>query len=185
LHVGGFGGWSIKWLYFLSGLMGTLMIATGLVLFTTKRRQKSLQEFGAATAAIYRLIEVLNIAAIAGSALACIGFFYANRLIPATLAGRSGWEIQVFFYLWLSSLLHAALRPAVTAWREQLAAAAVLCLLLPWLNWLSTGQQLFWYARQGDWQRAGVELTALGCGVLLLLACRRVSAKATVKRVPR
>jgi uncharacterized iron-regulated membrane protein len=185
LHVGGFGGWSIKWLYFLSGLMGTLMIATGLVLFVTKRRQKSQQEFGAATTAIYRLIEILNVAAIAGSAFACIGFFYANRLIPAALAGRSGWEIQAFFYLWLGSFLHAAVRPARAAWREQLAATALLCLLLPWLNWFSTGQQLFWYARHGDWQRAGVELTAFACGLMLWFAYRRVSAKPAIKPVKR
>lgn len=41
LHVASFGGWSIHWMYFLSGLMGTAMMATGTLLFMVKRRQKS------------------------------------------------------------------------------------------------------------------------------------------------
>jgi uncharacterized iron-regulated membrane protein len=177
LHIASFGGWGIKWLYFLSGLMGSVMIATGTLLFAVKRQKKSLMEFGAGTALVYRCVDVLNIAAIIGTCLACVGYFYANRLIPADLAGRTRLEISAFFYVWLASLLHAALRPAGKAWIEQLAATAALCLALPLLNWLSTGQQLGFYLLQGDWQRASVELTALGFGLLFLLILRRLTTR--------
>jgi hypothetical protein len=63
---------------------------------------------------------------------------------------------------------------------QQLLAAAVLCLALPLLNWISTGDQLVSYLRRGDWQRAGVELTALAFGALFLLALRRLRARAAL-----
>jgi uncharacterized iron-regulated membrane protein len=170
LHVAGFGGWTIKWLYFLSGLMGTAMVATGTILFSLKRRQKNAHEFGAVSASVYRCIESVNVPAVAGIMLACIAYLYANRLLPASLGGRSNWEIRCFFAVWLATLLHAALRSGRHAWYEQLLASALLCLGLPLLNWLTTGQQLWSYAAHGDWLRAGVELTVLVFGGALMLA---------------
>lgn len=177
LHLAKFGGWGIKWLYFICGLAGTVMIATGSILFSVKRRKKSEMEFGAATARAYRWIEVLNIAAISGIGIACIGYFYANRLIPAAMANRSAWEIRVFFIVWLLSLLHATLRPPARAWIEQLSVTAMLCLALPVLNWLTTGEQVLSYIWRGDWEAAGVELTAIAFGFVLLIAAHKVRRK--------
>ncbi|WP_245200473.1 PepSY-associated TM helix domain-containing protein [Herbaspirillum sp. LeCh32-8] len=174
LHVAGFGGWGMKWLYFLSGLIGTAMIATGLQLFAIKRRQKSLHEFGRATPQVYRLIDILNLTFIAGACVASIGFFYANRLIPAQAPDRPALEIQAYFAVWLACLLHAALRPVARAWREQVALLAALCLGLPLLNWITTGQHLPGYLARQDWQRAGVELCALAIGAAALLVWRRL-----------
>lgn len=179
LHLARFGGWPIKWLYFVSGLLGTAMMATGTILFCVKRRKKSAQEFGRATAGVYRVAEALNVAAIAGTALACIGYFHANRLLPVEWADRSLWEIRAFLWLWFLTLLHALARPPSRAWVEQLAAGAALCLALPLLNYLTTGQQLLAYAAAGDWQRAGVELVALAFGVVLAVMAYRVQNKGT------
>ena len=170
LHVADFGGWAVKWLYFFSGLAGTAMVATGTLLFSVKRRQRSEHEFGAATARVYRVVEALNVAALAGTALACIAYFYANRLLPAELAGRADAEIRVFLLVWLGTLGHALVRAPARAWIEQLGAAALLCTALPLLNWLTTGQQLGGYLAHADWQRAGVELVAIGFGLLLAAA---------------
>ncbi|AZY51568.1 PepSY domain-containing protein [Bordetella avium] len=174
LHVAAYGGWTIKGLYFICGLAGALMMATGAVLFTIKRRNKSAGEFGAATAAFYRMAESLNVAAIAGACLACIAYFHANRLIQADLPGRDIWEIRAFFLVWLLSLLHACLRPTRRAWLEQLCAACLLCLALPVVNALTTGQHLLAYARAGDGQAAGVESAILGFGGLFAIAALRV-----------
>lgn len=173
LHYARFGGWTMRWLYFASGLAGTALMATGTVLYLVKRRQKSLGEFGRATPLAYRCIEAVNIAAISGCALACIAYFYGNRLIPADLATRPAWEIRVFLLAWLGSLVHAALRPRTAAWVEQLALGALLCTGLPVLNYLTTGLHLGVYAAHGDWQGAGVELASIGFGVLLACAARQ------------
>lgn len=169
LHVAAFGGWTMKWLYFVSGLAGTAMVATGLLLFSVKRRQRSLHEFGAATPQVYRVAAALNVAALAGTALASIAYFYANRLLPADLAGRANWEIRAFLLVWLASALHALARPPQRAWAPQLGAAALLCLALPVVNATSTGQWFWPYLTGADAQRAGVELVAMALG--LLLAC--------------
>jgi uncharacterized iron-regulated membrane protein len=174
LHRLHFAGAVIRWVYFVAGLAGTAMMATGAVLFMVKRRQKSLNEFGAGTSRVYRIIDVLNVACIAGLALACIGYLWSNRLLPLDLVERHEWEVMAFFGVWLAALLHAALRPAARAWREQLWAGAALCVLLPLLNMATTGQHLLSYLAQRDIERAAVELTAIGMGALLAAAAVRV-----------
>ncbi|EHK66061.1 membrane protein [Achromobacter arsenitoxydans SY8] len=183
LHVASYGGWTIKWLYFICGLAGTLMMATGAVLYTIKRRNKGLGEFGAGTPAFYRIAESLNVAAIAGACLACIVYFHANRFIPAAQPGRDAWEITAFFLAWLASLTHACVRPLQRAWFEQFACAALLCLLLPATNVLTTRQHALAYARAGDWQAAMVESTIMVFGGLLAVLAWRLRAGAwTVPR---
>jgi uncharacterized iron-regulated membrane protein len=177
LHRLHFAGSVIRWIYFLAGMSGTAMMATGAVLFMVKRRQKSLNEFGAATQRVYRVIDVLNVATIAGLSLACIGFLWSNRLLPLELAERHDREVMAFFGVWLAALLHAALRPAAQAWREQLWAGAALCVLLPLLNLFTTGQHVLGYLAQHDIERAAVELTAIACGALLATAALRVGQR--------
>jgi len=177
LHVAGFGGWSMKWLYFLCGLMGTIMIASGTILFSVKRRNKNEMEFGLATARVYRWIEALNVASVAGICVACIGYFYANRLIDADFASRSSWEIRAFFITWLLTLLHAMLRPPARAWVEQLALAACMCLALPLLNVITTGEYFLPYLLRSDWQGFSVEMVAMTFGVALAYAAHKVWRK--------
>nr|WP_315244792.1 PepSY-associated TM helix domain-containing protein [uncultured Albidiferax sp.] len=181
LHMAHFGGLALKWLYFVSGLAGTAMVATGAILFMVKRRAKHGVEFGAATARVYRMVEGLNVAAIAGLAIACVGYLWANRLIPVALPHRDDAEIAVFFTVWLLALLHAFVRPPGRAWVEQLAALAALCLLLPLLNLLTVGDHLPAQIARGDWESAGVELTVLAFGALALWTTRRVAAPRPAK----
>ncbi|MCQ4270516.1 PepSY domain-containing protein [Pseudomonas kuykendallii] len=175
LHFAAFGGHLVRWLYFISGLAGAAMLATGALLFMVKRRQRSLNEFGSATPRVYRVIEVLNVGTLTGLTIACVAFFWGNRLLPLGIADRPEWEIAVFFAVWLLSVVHAGLRPVARAWVEQLLALAALCLLLPLLNWLTVGDQLFSYLQRGDGERAGVELVALGTGVLSLWGAWRLT----------
>ena len=165
LHMASFGGWAVKWLYFLCGLAGTAMMATGAILFMVKRRGKQGGEFGGATARVYRLIEGLNVAAIAGLAIACIGYLWTNRLVPLGLTQRADWELRVFFGLWLLALVHALLRKPGAAWREQMGLLAALCLLLPVLNFATTGDWPLAQWLRGDWESAGVEAVSVAFGL--------------------
>lgn len=167
LHFAHFGGWGMKWMYFVSGLLGTAMMATGTIMFSVKRRQSRTREFGAASARIYRLAEALNVAALAGICVASIAYFYANRLLPAAMSARADWEIRLFLLVWLATAVHALCRSPRQAWIEQLGLGAMLCLGLPWLNAAVTGQHLLRYLAAGDMQRAAVEFTVIGLGALL------------------
>ncbi|WP_370679471.1 PepSY-associated TM helix domain-containing protein [Comamonas sp. GB3 AK4-5] len=187
LHMVKFGGWAMKWLYFVCGLAGSALMATGSILFMVKRRSKHQGEFGAATARVYRLIEGLNVAAIAGLGVACIGYLWANRLVPVGIAHRDDWELAVFFGLWLLTLAHAQWVSPTVAWRQQLAALAALCLLLPLLSWLTMGKHLPAYMAEGDWESAGVELFCLASGLASVWALRggRLGRKTTADKESR
>ncbi|MGE7990552.1 PepSY-associated TM helix domain-containing protein [Pseudomonas sp. NPDC089554] len=163
MHFAQFGGYPMRWLYFVCGLASCAMIATGLVLFTVKRRRRHDGE-GALGAMLYHVAERLNVSVVAGLAVACIGLLWANRLLPLELGQRAGWEVRVFFLVWLATLGHAIVRPRLQAWQEQLALAALLCLCLPLLNLFTVNR--------GDY--LALEITTVLIGALLGGCCWRI-----------
>ena len=177
LHFVRFGGDPMKWLYFISGMAGSAMLATGAILFMVKRRRHSGDAFGTATPRVLQIIEALNVAGIVGLGLSCVAYLWINRLLPLGIEARAAWEIRLFFAVWLLTLVHASLRPPMRAWREQLAAAAVLCLGLPLVNALSTGDHLLAALLRGDGESAGVELASLAFGAMFALAWMRLGAR--------
>jgi len=156
LHLGRFGDIVTRWLYFLVSGAGTAMVGTGLVLWTVKRRRHLADPDRPHLG--FRLVERLNIAAIAGLSVAMTAFLWANRLLPLGLAGRADWEIHAFFAAWGLTLLHAVLRPAKKAWVEQLWAAAALLALLPVVSAITTQRPLWHSLYTGDWIFAGIDL---------------------------
>jgi uncharacterized iron-regulated membrane protein len=173
LHYAEFGGAAMRWLYFVCGMAGAAMIATGFVLFTVKRRNQHARHSPAARR-FYAFVERINVAAVGGIMVASIAYFWANRLLPVTLPDRAWWEITAFFLTWLACLPHALLRPSRSAWPEQLGLAAALCLLLPVLNGLTTDTHVIDSIQRGDWLVAGVDLTAFGIGLALAWTVRIV-----------
>ena len=154
------------------------MMAAGTLIFLVQRRQGIQNEFGRATPVVYRLIEALNIAAITGLLVACIGFFWANRLLPMALTDRAGWEITAFFGIWLLTLLHAAVLSAAKVWAQQCWLFSLLCLFLPLLNLLTTGEHLVRYAADGRIAAFAVELGIVICGALALWLSRYLQRRA-------
>lgn len=166
LHVARFGGYVVAWLYFLSGLMGCVMIAAGLIFFTVKRRSRYRSSSKSAQYT-YRAVEALNTTAVTGIMIACAAYLWANRLLPFAMRERAGAEITVFFSVWLIMLAHACWRSPLRAWVEQLSIAAGLCIGLPIVNGLTTRVGLFPAIARNDWMTVGVDLTAIVLGTLL------------------
>ena len=146
----------LRWLLFCSGILGTLMVATGLLLWCVKRapqqQKQGYKSFG------YRTVEVLNVTAIIGLPIACAGYFYANRLIDAALEKRSDLEIRAFFITWALVFVYALVRQHRQAWLEMLTLATALFALLPVLNVMTGGAPLWSSIANGQWVIASFDL---------------------------
>lgn len=162
VHLGRFASPAVRWLLFLSGLVGTCMAATGMVLWVVKR-QPDRRKLGY-TPKGHRLVEVLNVAAMGGLSVAVAGYFWLNRLLPVGVEARANAEINGFFMIWLACLVHAAVRPHAKAWLEQMALAAVAFALLPLLNVWTGGAGLWQTLVHSQWSVAGFDLMMLALG---------------------
>lgn len=163
---------ALRWLLFLSGVMGTMMIATGLILWCVKRapqqQKQGYKSFG------YRLVEVTNIAAIIGLPIACATFFYANRFIPADMEMRLNWEIRSFFIVWILTLIYAMFRTHRQAWLELLMFTTIAFALLPIINPLTGGQALLNTIANGQWVIATFDLAMWVLAIIFYFAFRKV-----------
>jgi uncharacterized iron-regulated membrane protein len=163
---------ALRWLLFCSGIIGTLMVATGLILWCVKRAPQQ-QKQGYKSLG-YRVVEVTNIAAIIGLPIACAAYFYANRFIPAEMDLHSDWEIRSFFTIWLLSLMYAALRPHRQAWLELLAFAPLAFALLPVINFMTGGQALWNSIANGQWMIASFDLAMWLLAILFFYSYQKV-----------
>lgn len=163
---------ALRWLLFCSGILGTLMVATGLILWCLKRapqqQKQGYKSFG------FRLVEVLNITAIIGLPLACAAYFYANRFIPADVEMRLNWEIRSFFTVWLLTLIYAIFRTHRQAWLDLLLLATLAFVLLPVVNLMTGGQALWNSIAQGQWMIASVDLAMWVMAVIFYFAYDKV-----------
>lgn len=141
LHLVRFHHWTLRWLYFVLGLAGCVLIATGYLFWLESRRKRHLQ-LGLRGV---RVVEALTIGSVTGMILATFAFFVANRLIPlgASIGGteRAALEVWFFFAVLIAAFLHAALRKQ-QAWVEQCVGVAVLGGAAVLLNWVTTGDHL-------------------------------------------
>ncbi|HSC68244.1 MAG TPA: PepSY-associated TM helix domain-containing protein [Cellvibrio sp.] len=176
LHEGLFADTGLRWLYFLSGLLGTAMIATGMILWTVKRRPAQLKQakgpdFG------HRLVESLNLGTIVGLPIAIAAYFWANRLLSVEFAARGDWEVHTMFLVWLAALIYPLTRKIMQGWVDLLWVAATAYGLLPVINALTTDRHLANSLAQGDWLFASVDLTFFVTGMLFALAAIKLQQR--------
>ena len=154
LHLGRFADPLLRALFFLCGLAGCAMVATGAVLWGVRTRAQAVKAgrigFG------LRLVDALNIGAIACLPIAFAAFFWANRLLPVGMAQRADSEIACFFGAWAVAALLAQIRPMRGMWRFQLGLGAGLWGGLMPLTLATTEVAL-----------AGLDCVALVVGLLL------------------
>ncbi|MEM7279724.1 MAG: PepSY-associated TM helix domain-containing protein, partial [Pseudomonadota bacterium] len=184
LHEGLFAGPLLRWLYFLSGLLGAAMIATGAIYWTEKRRKKSPDtDHGRG----FRLVENLNIGTIVGLPIAVAVYFLANRLLPIDLEARAEWEAHCLFIAWALLIIYPLFRARRQAWKEQCMIAAGTYAAIPIINSWTTSVGLEVTISSEDWVRAGFDLTMIAIAVGFATAAiiiDRVGAKANDASAP-
>ncbi len=184
LHIGRFADPFARFLYFLSSIAGTAMIATGLLLWAIKRCPK--RDRQERKGAGRRIVEILNVGTITGLPIAIGAFFWANRLIPVDLAQRADLEAICFYLVWVFAAVHPIVRHIDRAWTDQLIVAAFIYGALPIMNAIVTDRHLGVTLVNGNWVLAGFDLAMLLVGMLLGLTAwqvrRRQRAGTNTKR---
>lgn len=180
LHLQHFEHWLLRWLYVFGGLSGCTCIATGLVFFVGKRKQRHAIE-GIQGA---RIVDALAVTVITGMVIATLTILVANRALPLDLPDRGLWEQRAFWLGWLFSFAHAGLRSEpvlraglAPAWREQCYAIVGLALTAVALNWATTGDHLGRTLARGYWPVAGVDLALLAAAAIAFLSARRLGLR--------
>jgi uncharacterized iron-regulated membrane protein len=187
LHFTQFRHWTLRWLYFASGLAGCVMIAAGLLFWLESRRARHAR-LGLGGA---RIVEATSVAAIPGLLIATLAYLLANRLLPPDPAvgswDRAELEIAAFVAAWLAAFAHAAWRAresgaarASPAWRDQCLAIAALAVATLAAHWASTGDHLARTAGRGDWAVAGVDAMVLLLGAGAAWVARRLGRTSAV-----
>lgn len=130
LHMATFAQPLLRLGFFFSGILGCVMIASGLLLWSLKRQiqnKNSKFHFG------HYLVDRLNVAAFVGLPCATVAYLSANRLFTVTPT-TINYEIYSFFLVWLISLIIALFTKKQHLWRTQLCVFIMLCIALPILN---------------------------------------------------
>lgn len=168
IHNMRWAGVTLRWLYFLVGISGALMMASGLVLFyrTEQRHLKHTQHRSSFT---LRLIYSTNTACIIGFPLACLGLLWSTRLPEWPSIASLPWETGIFFSLWGGSLLHALFVPQAA--RLQLLVLTLLGIGLLPLDWLTRP----WMTAR-PWLFLSVDGCALLVGLTSLMGYRRLQS---------
>lgn len=170
LHFAMFDSWALLWTYFLAGIGGCLVIATGGLVWL-KQRAALAGRVG------YRIVQAVGSAATVGLVLATVAMLVANRLLP-DIPMRAAVEVWIFFGTWIASLVGAFWRPGRSNLRRQLQALAGGLLILPPLNAVTTGDHLLATIARGQWSIASVDLVCLITAGLVWAGARRLGAGA-------
>lgn len=132
LHMATFAQPALRFAFFCSGILGCLMIASGLLLWSLKRQiqNKSNQfHFG------YYLVDRLNVAAFIGLPIAMMSYLFANRFVHVTET-TPNYEIYTFFIVWLLSFIFALFTKKQYLWKSQVLFMGLLALALPVYNFV-------------------------------------------------
>jgi uncharacterized iron-regulated membrane protein len=174
LHFIQFDHWSLRWVYFVLGLLGCMLIATGFLFWLESRRKRHAQLGWPGV----RIVDGLTVGSVSGILCATLAFFVANRLLsPAASAWglpRPELEVAAFYATWLMAFAHAWARPRV-AWREQCFVIAALAVTAVLLNWATTGGHLWRALSQRPlWPVAGMDLLLLFSAVAAIWTARKL-----------
>lgn len=121
LHMARFSPPLTRWLYFLGGAMLTLAIASGMVLWTVKRRERPAPNLG------NHLLERMNVGGLAGVPIGMVAFLMANRLLPIDWPDRAQAEISVALWSAGAALMVGLALPPARGWPTLLGLLALGC----------------------------------------------------------
>ncbi|EHD13802.1 hypothetical protein CIN_11610 [Commensalibacter intestini A911] len=135
LHLTRAGGDVLRWVYFLAGIGSSILVATGLLFFSNKRRHFNKKHISARLLFFYKLVDGLHVGVIMGVLLALLAVFWVNMLVPKQAITKPFWEELSFFIIFILSFIegifYSFYSTVMKAWRHQVGLFAGLCLFMP------------------------------------------------------
>lgn len=169
LHFGDFGGYPVKITFFVLGIMGCLVIISGILIWLVARDKKSIPihkrkfNFWAANVFVAICLTMLPVTALT---------FIAIKLNPAA---DQAFIYRVYFYSWLAlSAFYIARRKLHVTNRETLLIGGLLALCTPVVNGIVTGNWMWETQRNGAMDIFVVDLLWLAIGMVSLIAFYRI-----------
>lgn len=127
LHMATFAQPLLRLAFFCSGILGCLMIASGLLLWSLKRQiQNKSNQFNLG----HYLVDRLNIATFIGLPIAMLTYMFTNRFVQITET-TPNYEIYSFFVVWTLSLIIALFTKKQYLWQSQVAVLGIVGIVLP------------------------------------------------------
>ncbi|MEM6899996.1 MAG: PepSY-associated TM helix domain-containing protein [Pseudomonadota bacterium] len=175
-HMIFFDHWVLRWLYFIGGAAGCVMIGTGYIYWMeTRRKQYATNKWPGV-----RIVEGFAVWGVIGLLTATVSFFVINRIF---VPGEWSWagipkyflEALVFYIVWLASMIHGWVR-GKKAWVEQAWMLGGLSILAVALNWVTTGDHLGASLFKGDMAVASMDLVLLLTAGVSIAAARKIGA---------
>ncbi|NRD74850.1 PepSY domain-containing protein [Shewanella sp. VB17] len=185
LHTARFSEPVLRAFFFLCGIMGCAMIATGTLLWAVKIRQKQQINIkkGMAASLSLRLVEGLNLTFITGLPLATCSFFYANRILPTDMINRAQWEANSFFIALVLVAILACINRTLTSWRLVLRITSIGLIGIPLLNALTSSSHLINNILTHQWTLVGFDIMCAVIGGALWLTSNTLKNNAIAKVV--
>lgn len=181
-HFLNFDHMPIKWLFFSGGLMGCIMIATGLIFWIRSRIPRT----GLSPTKV-QLMRTMTIGSTTGIMAASVGFLVANRLLTNEAQlfgiGRAAMEVWFFLIVWIFAFLHAHWRRE-GAWRDQCISIALLCVAAACLNWITTFDHPFASLASSRWAVFGVDAGLLSAAIVAMFVAFKLGTPKHVAGTP-
>ncbi|ANI21706.1 hypothetical protein AB870_21855 [Pandoraea faecigallinarum] len=161
-HFGNFAGNVMRWVYFILGVMGAVLVYSGNLLWLESRRKRN----AALQPANLRWMAKATAGVFLGTCLGIAVAFVGAVVAPDVTA------LSVFVVTLALSMLFAAMTAPAVAATGLLIATALACLAIPAADAMFTADHLVRTMADGDWVLAGVDLTALASTTIFALFAR-------------
>ncbi|VVE10509.1 PepSY-associated TM helix domain-containing protein [Pandoraea anhela] len=161
-HFGNFAGDVMRWVYFVLGLMGAVLVYSGNLLWLESRRKRNT----ALQPANLRWMAKATAGVFLGTCLGIAVAFVGAVIAPSATA------LSIFVVTLLLSMVFAAFTAPPVAATGLLIATTLACLAIPAADAIFTADNLVRTVADGDWVLASVDLIALVSAVSFALFAR-------------
>lgn len=136
----------LRIVFAIMGLFSSILIAYGLLFYSQKKRNSQISTRSTLRLYVDKTIEGINIGIIMGSLIAITTLLWLNRLLSVSLIDRMHWEIRgffiTFFLIICCGIIASLWNKTKFIWISLTGILSSLCLLLPLLDYIQTGEYL-------------------------------------------